>query len=130
LKQKLYNDINYKKQKMTEEEEERRQFQDRIAELENVLKIVKSDLLHINAVLSEEKRTLARILQYTKTIEEENARLRLRLERLINEAEQSDASTEPAHSRSPELHEYPRDDDAAPMSPVSVSVSPRESYRE
>jgi hypothetical protein len=130
LKQKLYNDTNYKKQKMTEEEEERRQFQDRIAELENVLKIVKSDLLHINAVLSEEKRTLARILQYTKTIEEENARLRLRLERLINEAEQSDASTEPAHSRSPELHEYPRDDDAAPMSPVSVSVSPRESYRE
>jgi IS1 family transposase len=110
-----------------EEEEERRQFQYRIAELENVLKIVKSDLLQINAVLSEEKRTLARILQYTKRIEEENARLRLRLERLINEAEQSDASTEPAHSRSPELREYPRDDNAAPMSPVSVSVSPRES---
>ena len=108
-----------------EEEEERRQFQDRIAELENVLKIVKSDLLQINAVLSEEKRTLARILQYTKMIEEENARLRLRLERLINEAEQSDASTEPAHSRSPELHDYRYDGDAS-MSPVSVSVSPRE----
>ena len=112
-----------------EEEEERRQFQDRIAELENVLKIVKSDLLQINAVLSEEKRTLARILQYTKMIEEENARLKLRLERLINEAEQSDASTEPAHSRSPELHDHRYDGDAS-MSPVSVSISPRESYRE
>ena len=103
------------------EEEERRQFQDRIAELENVLKIVKSDLLQINAVLYEEKRTLAR----TKMIEEENARLKLRLDRLINEVEQSDASTEPAHSRSPELHDHRYDGDAS-MSPVSVSVSPRE----
>lgn len=110
-------------------EEEFCQNQDRIVELENVLKIVKSDLLRVNAVLSEEKRTLARILQYTKIIEEENARLRLRLERLINEMEQSDASTEPAHSRSPELHDH-RYDINASMSPVSVSVSPRESYRE
>ena len=104
------------------ETETETRYQEIIRKLEETLQATRNDLSYMSSIFTEERQQYARTREYANTIERENLFLKQKIEELECEAEQSQTRTQERISCSSYSDPYSY---SSPMSPVSVSVSPR-----
>jgi len=108
-------------QNETESETEAR-YQEIIRKLEETLQATRNDLSYMSSIFTEERQQHAKIHDYANMLEEENTYLKQKIKDFEREAEQSQTQTQERISCSSYSDPYSY---SSPMSPVSVSVSPR-----
>lgn len=105
------------------EQEILKSYQDRIRILKESLQETRNELSYTASTLIEERQQHDRTREYANKIEQENLYLKQKIEELQREAEYSHMRTEERTYSS--SYSDPYSYTMPPMSPVSVSVSPR-----